>query len=114
MTKPTPLDLPFLDQFTIDTLFRCAAGRDEDLDKIKSGQVRDFVEMLLAMQVYNIKYRTRQVQKLFPLLEETLGPLDASSEKTALWVALALAVKELYGMRPETLKTVLKKVTTRM
>jgi hypothetical protein len=111
MQKPTPLDLPFLDQFTIDTLFKCASGSEEDLDKIKSRQVRDFAEMLLGMQSYNIKYRTRQVQKLFPLLDETIGPLDSSSERTALWVALALAVKELYGMRPDTLKIVLKKVT---
>ncbi len=109
--KPTPLDLPFLDQNTLDTIFNCAEGHEEDLEKIRGRQMHDFVVMLLAVQGYNIKYRTRQLQKLFPLMEEAIGPMEANSEITGLWVAMALAIKELYGMRPDTMKTVLKKLT---
>ena len=66
--------------------------------------------MLLAIQKYNVKHRRHQIQKLFPLVDEETGPFEPDQESTVLWVALVLAFKELYGMRNETLKTVLKKL----
>ena len=108
--RPNTTDLPYLDPSLLKTIFANNSGKEEDLAKIKSRQLRDFMVMLLAIQKYNARYRGHQIQKLFPLVDEETGPFEPDQESTVLWVALVLAVKELYGMRTETLKTVLKKV----
>ena len=108
--RPNTTDLPYLDPSLLKTIFINANSKEEDLEKIKGRQLRDFVEMLLAMQKYNVRHRSHQLQKLFPLVDELTGPFEPDKESTALWIALVLAIKELYGMRTETLKTVLKKM----
>jgi hypothetical protein len=108
--RPNTTDLPYLDPTLLKTIFANIEGKEEDLAKIKSRQLRDFIVMLLAMQKFNANYRGHQVQKLFPLVDEETGPFEANLESTVLWVAEVLAIKELYGMRNETLKTVLKKM----
>jgi hypothetical protein len=107
--RPNTTDLPYLDPTLLKTIFANLEGNEEGLAKIKSRQVRDFIEMLLAIQKYNVKHRSHQIQKLFPMVDEETGPFEPDKESTVLWVALVLAIKELYGMRTETLKTVLKK-----
>lgn len=39
--------------------------------------------------------------------------MERNSEGTELWLALGLAIKELYGMRQATLRKVLQQVTVR-
>jgi hypothetical protein len=109
--KLTERDLPFLDQPILDTIFNCVYG--VDLEKIEDQQLRDFLGVLLSMQQYNYQYRNRATAVLFPIFEETVGPMEINSEGTTLWLALGLALKELYGLRISSLKALLRQVTVR-
>jgi hypothetical protein len=102
-------NLPYLDQPLMDTIFASVYG----LQDIPDPEVNDFVMTLQAMQDYNYKYRSAQLVKLFPIFEETVGPMEINSDGTSLWIAMGLALKELYGMRTETLRSLLKLVTVR-
>jgi hypothetical protein len=109
--KRNERSLPALDQKLLNIVFEHLYNRDaEDLtDK----ELRDFVEMLLAMQKYNYRYRSSEYRRLFPLFEATIGPMETNSEGTSMWLALGLAIKELYGLRSSTLESLLKKITVR-
>ena len=65
------------------------------------------------MQKYNYWYRSSEYVQLFPLFEGTAGPMERNSEGTDKWLALGLAIKELYGLRLSTLESLLKMVTVR-
>jgi hypothetical protein len=83
------------------------------LDAITDPETREFIELLGHLQRYNHHYRTLQLIELLPLFEEAIGPMERNSEGTDLWIALGLAIKELYGMRKSTLAGVLRQVTVR-
>jgi hypothetical protein len=65
------------------------------------------------MQNYNHWYRHSAYWPLFPLFEGTVGPMEKNSEGTDMWLALGLAIKDLYGLRLSTLESLLKKITVR-
>jgi hypothetical protein len=105
--------LPFLDQPVLDAVFSVALGDEETLNAIHDVSTRDFTDMLLTMAHYNVKYRSLQLKKLVPTLQEVFGDADADPEGAALALGVVLAIKELYGMRPDTLKAVMRQVTVR-
>jgi hypothetical protein len=102
-------ELPYLDRALLDTIFASVY----DLQNISDEEVHDFVVMLRAMQYYNYKYRLGELVKLFPIFEQTVGPMEINSDGTSLWIAMGLALKELYGMRNETLRQLLRSLTIR-
>lgn len=103
--------LPVLDQQLLDRIFRHVYS--EDASDITEKELRDLVGVLLAMQKYNYGYRSTEYVQLFPMFEGTVGPMEKNSEGTDMWLALGLAIKELYGLRRTTLESLLKKVTVR-
>ena len=103
--------LPVLDQELLNIIFEHVYNRDAE--DITDKELRDFVELLLAMQKYNYWYRPNECAQLFPLFEATVGPMETNSEGTSMWLALGLAIKELYGLRSSTLESLLKKITVR-
>jgi len=78
-----------------------------------SKALRDFLSTLYTLQAYNYRHRLQSCAALFPLFEETVGPMERNSEGTTRWLALGLAIKELYGIRNATLHALLAQVTVR-
>lgn len=80
---------------------------------LKEKSFEDFVKLLLIYQNFNYWHRFEQVAELFPLFEETVGPMERNSDGTTLWLAMGLAIKEIYGLRRGTLKELLNCVKVR-
>lgn len=98
---------------TMTAIFDCAYGinirlEPETQNFLSDQNFRAFVNMLLSMQDYNYRHRNDEVRKLFPLFEKAIGPMERNSEGTTLWLALGLAIKELYGLRVSTFETLLR------
>jgi hypothetical protein len=104
-------ELPYLDTALLDIIFDGVYGKD--CDAIEEAPLRDFLEMLYTMQAYNHRYRPNTCAALSPIFEEAVGPMGINREGTSLWLALGLAIKELYGMRDSTLRTLLMQLTVR-
>lgn len=107
--KHNERELPFLDQKLINMIFAGVYGRYSQTSEDKS--FNDFLNLLYTLQDYNCHYRLETCTTLFPLFEETIGPMERNSEGTTRWLALGLAIKELYGMRSSTLKSLLKLIS---
>lgn len=110
--------LIYLDAEKMNAIFDCVYGISDGLNKntkklLKEEEFKDFIKLLLTMQNYNYCYRFEETAKLFPLFEFTVGPMEVNSEGTTLWLALGLAIKELYGLRRSTLQGLLKEVKVR-
>jgi hypothetical protein len=107
--------LPVLDQYLLNLIFEHVYDgvNEKDAEGFADKELGDFVKLLLTMQNYNYWYRFSEYQRLFPLFEETVGPMETNSEGTSMWLALGLAIKELYGLRSSTLESLLKKITVR-
>lgn len=104
-------ELPYLDQPLLDRTFEGVYGLN--LTSIEDEALRDFLSTLYTLQAYNYRCRPQSCAALFPLFEGTVGPMERNSEGTTLWLALGLAIKELYGMRNATLRALLTQVTIR-
>lgn len=108
--KTNERHLPFLNRSLLDLIFEHVYQPPaDDLDS----QIREFILMLQSMQEYNCRYRQEQYVRLFPLADPIVGPFETNSEGTDCWLALILAIRELYGMSDETLKAVLSQITVR-
>lgn len=103
-------ELPHLDQKLINIIFENVYRIDADSGI--SEEILDFLKMLQLMQDYNYRYRGEMLRKLFPVLSEVIE-FEINSEGTSLWIALCLAIKELYGMRDKTLQRLLAMVIVR-
>ena len=104
-------DLPWLDPQLLDAIFEGVYTHGIPADLAE--EQRDLLHALYTMQAYNYAHRQRACAELFPLFEETVGPMEVNSEGTTLWLALGLALKELYGMRNATLRELMLRVTVR-
>lgn len=102
------IGLPFLDKALLSAIFQVAPDPEALLPGIPDPALRDFIEMLLAMALYNIKYRQQQLNKLVPVLAEVGEDWLSEPETASRVLGLSLAIKDLYGMRPDTLKAVLR------
>ncbi|MGE6487456.1 hypothetical protein [Paenisporosarcina sp. NPDC076898] len=76
-------------------------------------QQSDFISVIKNLQEYNVRYRLEQTNELFPLFERTVGPMETNSDGTTYWLAMGLAIKDLYGMRKSTLEQLLNQITIR-
>ncbi|MBU9712826.1 hypothetical protein [Evansella tamaricis] len=104
--------LIYLDKQTMSAIFNCVYGVSENLKPetkklLQDKQFHDFIDVLLALQEFNYRYRFAQTAELLPLFERSLGPMERNSEGTTLWLALGLALKDWYGLRRETLSSLL-------
>ena len=102
----------------MNAIFDCVYGINEHLSKttkqlLKDGQFKDFVNLLNQLQEYNYRHRSKQACELSSLFEATVGPMQNNSDGPVIWFSLGLAIKELYGMRRNTLRELLQFVTIR-
>lgn len=108
--------LIYLDEEIMTAIFDCVYGTDggglcsATKQLLWEPKFRDFVKALNELQEYNYRYRTEQLVDLFPIFNSTIGPFEYNSEGTTLWLAMGLAIKEVYGLRRSTLEELLKLV----
>ncbi|HHW37273.1 MAG TPA: hypothetical protein GXX18_08575 [Bacillales bacterium] len=108
--------LIYLNEETMTAIFDCVFGTDGGGLRTTTKQLlwepkfRDFVKTLNGLQEYNYRYRIDQVMDLFPIFESAIGPFEFNSEGTTLWLAMGLAIKEVYGFRRSSLEELLKLV----
>lgn len=112
--------LIYLNDETMNAIFDCVYGIEEPRHLnsntnllLKDHMFKDFIELLLMQREYNYRYRQEVVMELFPLFESAVGPMETNSDGTALWLALGLSIKELYGLRNSTLKALLHRIEVR-
>ena len=108
-------DLIYLNERTITVIFDCVYGMDgslraDSIDLLREPNFKDLVQMLNTMQEYNYRYRQDQLSDLFLIFDQTVGPMETNSDGTVLWLAMGLAIKDLYRLRTETLAELLKLV----
>jgi hypothetical protein len=107
--------LVYLNEETMTAIFDCVYGEDDYLKPktiqlLKDEMFHEFIKLLLMQSEFNYRYRQGVTAELFPLFESTVGPMERNSDGTTHWLALGLAIKDLYGLRNSTLKELLKKV----
>lgn len=110
--------LVYLNAEIMTAIFDCVYGIGDGLTSqtkklLKEQSFKDFIKLLLSFQQYNYRHRSEETRKLFPLFEMTVGPMEQNSDGTTLWLAMGLAIKEVYGIRRETLRELLEKVNIR-
>lgn len=111
-------DLIYLDAKVINAVFDCVYDGWDGLsettnDLLMNEEFKALIHIIKTMQEYNYRYRFNQYSNLFPIFDETCGPFQTNSEGTSLWLAMGLAIKDIYGLRRETLKNIMKQVIIR-
>ncbi|MEX3623291.1 hypothetical protein [Viridibacillus arvi] len=109
--------LPILNEVIATAIFDCVYGIEnvssETTKLLKDENFKLFIMALNAQQEFNYHVRAEQACELYTIFEETVGPMESNSDGPIIWMALGLAIKELYGMRRSTLKEVMKMVEIR-
>ncbi len=111
-----PVDFLHLNQERLDCIFDHVydnVGINEGKAIFKDEKLADFFDMLKFMQNFNFRYRGNDTYPLFHLLNDRVFIFERNSEGTTLWLALILAIKELYGFSDEKLISVLGQVSVR-
>lgn len=111
-TRHNDRGLPWLEGPLLDAIF--AGVYSHEIPTDLSQEKRDLLHVLYTMQAYNTAHRLPACAELFAAFEETVGPMERNSEGTTLWLALGLAVTDLYGLRDATLREMLSLVTVRL
>ncbi|MDD2721150.1 MAG: hypothetical protein PHH47_07580 [Gallionella sp.] len=75
--------------------------------KDSDDRIHALCNILYASQRYNYRFRQSDVKQLFPLLNP-LFHFEINSEGTTLWLSLALAIQEMYGLSDESLISLLR------
>lgn len=103
--------LPWLDADMVDRILeRATLGfiSKEALRPCEDKQIRHFLKTLTTMQHYNYRYRSEAFMELHPAFAHLI-PDTAHTDIVRMWLALILALKDLYHMRRSTLATILSR-----
>lgn len=105
--------LPVLDSTVLDALFSAAASGRADASYLGEleARSRDWFRILLAHQAFNLAYRQAFFRRLARFVEPSVGKLEGPVADG--WLAMALAIKEAYGMSDNTLERVMREVRLR-
>lgn len=103
--------LPWLDREMVNRILSrvtCGFMPQDSTTPCTDKQIRDFLQTLTTMQHYNYRYRSEAIMEMkdtiLPLIPET-----ANTDVIRMWLALALALKDLYHMRRAKLAEILAK-----
>ncbi len=105
-------DLPYLNQERLDIIFECVYELRGDDKPFHEDRLNGFLVMLKAMQHFNHWYRPDDTHELFDLMDPIFN-FERNSEGTTMWLALILAIDELYGFSDQKLLEVMKQVKVR-
>ena len=109
--------LPVLDPYTLDFILSHVYDvndRPESQGKCDDGadeKHRDLLSILLALQTFNYHHRMDEGEGVFAAATRAGRCFQSNSSGTELWLALLLAIQELYGLNDGKLATLLRKTT---
>lgn len=109
----TKNNLPYLNSERLNIIFDHVyevVGIYNSKQKFYDNKLDDFLTMLQAMQLFNFFHRHDDTRGLFFLLNKTFN-FERNSEGTTTWLALILAIQDLYRFSDEKLVAVLKQVS---
>ncbi len=105
-------NLPYLNSERLDIIFeRVYELKDED-KPFNEERLNGFLAMIKEMQHFNHWYRPDDARELFDLMDPIFN-FERNSEGTTMWLALILAIGELYGFSDQKLLGVMKQVKVR-
>lgn len=103
-------NLPFLDQERLNLIFEGVYDLPGDWES--EDRIAALINTLRAMQQFNYRFRPDDTRCLFDLFDAQFN-FERHSEGTMLWLALILAVQELYGFGESKLIEVMQQMTVR-
>lgn len=108
-------NLPYLTQDRLDLIFEGVYGFEHiSSEKLEHEQERiiDLIKALYAMQHFNHFHRWDDTRHVFNLTNEIFR-FEPNSEGTTCWLALILAIQELYGFTDDKICELMREVTIR-
>ena len=107
-------NLPVLNEALLNRIFDgvYGGGGQQSNELIGHEPVQALIDTLYAMQKFNYRFRPDDTRRLFDLLDKQFH-FELNSEGTTLWLALILAIQELYGFTDGKLVEVMRQVTVR-
>ena len=107
-------NLPRLTQELLDSIFDnvYSTGCDTSSSCLASDRICALRDVLHVMQRFNYQHRPDDMRRLFDLFNAQFN-FEPNSEGTTLWLALILAIQELYGFTDRKLVEVIGQVTIR-
>lgn len=103
-------DLPFLDQQRLNQIFTGVYDMPGDFQT--GDRLAALTSTLRTMQQFNYHFRPNDTRHLFDLFDAQFN-FEQNSDGTTLWLALILAIQELYGFTDNKLVEVIFQVTVR-
>lgn len=103
-------NLPFLDQERLNLIFEGVYDSPGDFQT--GDRIAALIGTLRAMQQFNYRFRPDDTLRLFDLFDAQFN-FERNSEGATLWLALMLAIQELYGFSDPKLVEVIGQVTVR-
>lgn len=101
------INLPPLDQALLIRIFDGVySGVGQASEHASDELTRTMINTLYVMQRFNYSFRPDDTRRLFDLFDELFN-FELNSEGTTLWLALTLAIQELYGFSDSKLVEVI-------
>lgn len=108
-------NLPYLNDEHLNLIFDGVYGQPASIEETGrpiDERISDLANALYAMQRFNYHHRPNDTRRLFDLFNAQFN-FELNSEGAALWLALMLAIQELYGFTDSKLVEVIGQVTIR-
>lgn len=103
-------DLPFLDQERLDKIFTGVYDLPGDFKT--EDRFISLTRTLRTMQQFNYHFRPNDTRHLFYLFDAQFN-FEQNSDGTTLWLALILAIQELYSLTDSKLVELIFQITVR-
>ncbi len=108
-------NLPYLNQERLDVIFEHVYDRLGDVKTERAfgeEKLDHLLRVLKTMQDFNLEHRPEDRYEVFRLTNKVFN-FETNSGETDYWLALILAVKELYGFSNDRLVSVMEQVGVR-
>lgn len=107
-------NLPRLNQERLDMIFERVypTGVSQQGAPVAEERIQALIDVLRAMQKFNYHYRFDDTRRMFDLVSSQFN-FEINSEGTTLWLAMILAIQELYGFTDGKVVEVMRQVTVR-
>ena len=109
-------NLPALNGVTLDFVFDhvyavATPNEERHLKQNHGEKVEDLLRVLMALQEFNYRHRMDQVSDVLDAATRAGRRFQSNSTGTELWLALLLALQELYGLSNHELERVVKQIS---
>ena len=94
-----------------DGVYRCVEPNLES-EPMPDEKIQALMDTLYVMQKFNYRFRPSDTRSLFDLFNRQFH-FEINSDGTTLWLALILAIQELYAFSDSKLVDVIRQVTIR-